>query len=90
MVFLSMAFLLKTCITQWFYYNHKSISLASSVGLPQRNSILDTRFDQYDPFINVILLINLIILIYFLIASGGVAQSVRRTICGVKINSKSG
>ena len=38
------------------YYNHKSISLATSVGLRQRNSILDTRFDQYDPFLNVIFL----------------------------------
>ena len=37
-------------------YNPKSISLATSVGLRQRNSILDTRFDQYDPFLNVIFL----------------------------------
>ena len=33
------------------HYNPKSISLATSVGLRQRNSILDTRFDQYDTFL---------------------------------------
>ena len=32
-------------------YNHKNISLTSSVGLPERNSKTDTHFDLYDPFL---------------------------------------